>query len=151
MIYVGLPWKYLGREMLIASTISEASDTDLGTIGYKPKDPMHVKFTLVDSLICLNSVNLKPNFNKSNTELSNAIGLSSMDPILSTHPVFCYNKDSSAVVFEMTSLFTGHNDALSPMTKGGSGVNVTGTFNSKASILTDIKAFVDTVTIKSLL
>ena len=35
-LYVEVPLKTIGREMLIASTISEASDTNLGTIGYKP-------------------------------------------------------------------------------------------------------------------
>lgn len=38
-LYAEVPLKTIGREMLIASTISEASDTNLGTIGYKPKDP----------------------------------------------------------------------------------------------------------------
>ena len=33
-LYVEVPIKTIGREMLIASTISEASDTNLGTIGY---------------------------------------------------------------------------------------------------------------------
>jgi len=41
-LYVEVPLKTIGREMLIASTISEASDTNLGTIGYKPTDPIHV-------------------------------------------------------------------------------------------------------------
>ena len=50
-LYVEVPLKTIGREMLIASTISEASDTNLGTIGYKPTDPIHVKFTRIDTTI----------------------------------------------------------------------------------------------------
>ena len=49
-LYAEVPLETIGREMLIASTISEASDINLGTIGYKPKDPMHVKFTRIGSL-----------------------------------------------------------------------------------------------------
>ena len=64
-------------------------------------------------------------------------------------PVFCYTPDSSAVVFDMTTLFTGSNDQLSPMSNGGGVVSVSGTFNSKASTVTGIKAFEDNASIKS--
>lgn len=37
-VYFEIPMKYLEREMLLASTISEASDNNLCAIGYKPKD-----------------------------------------------------------------------------------------------------------------
>ena len=52
-LYAEVPLETIGREMLIASTISEASDINLGTIGYKPKDPMHVKFTRIDPTLYL--------------------------------------------------------------------------------------------------
>ena len=150
-LYIEMPVKYLNRELLIASTISEASDTDLGTIGYKPKDPMHVKFVKMDSLICMAQVNNIPTFDNTNATLSSAIKRSTIDPLLSSYPIYCYTKDSASVVFEMTSLFTGNDEKLSPMTKGGNGINITGTFNSKASRLGEIKAFEDNVTIKSYL
>ena len=35
-LYFEMPVKYLNREMLLASTISEASDNNLCAIGYKP-------------------------------------------------------------------------------------------------------------------
>ena len=55
-----VPLKTIGREMLIASTISEASDTNLGTIGYKPTDPIHVKFTRIDTTIYLSQAVVPP-------------------------------------------------------------------------------------------
>ena len=54
------PGQTIGREMLIASTISEASDTNLGTIGYKPTDPIHVKFTRIDTTIYLSQAVVPP-------------------------------------------------------------------------------------------
>lgn len=148
-LYFELPVQYIGRDLLIASTISEASDTDLGTIGYKPKPPMHVTFTRKDSLICLSEVNVAPKYDPNDVTLGRAMAKSTLDPILSTQPIFCYSPDSSAVVFEMTSLFTGNNDRLSPLAKGGAGVNITGSFNAKGSFLAEMKAFDDNVTIKS--
>lgn len=59
-LYVEVPLKTIGREMLIASTISEASDTNLGTIGYKPTDPIHVKFTRIDTTIYLSQAVVPP-------------------------------------------------------------------------------------------
>lgn len=41
-LYIELPKSYLGKEMLIASTISQVSDPNLGSTGYKPQAPMHV-------------------------------------------------------------------------------------------------------------
>lgn len=148
-IYFEMPVKYLGREVLIASTISGASDTDLGMIGYKPKPPMHVKFVKMDSLICMSKVNVAPRYDEGDAAMKKAIGISTLDPILNTMPVFCYTPDSSAVVFDMTTLFTGSNDQLSPMSNGGGVVSVSGTFNSKASTVTGIKAFEDNASIKS--
>ena len=62
-VYFEFPVKYLGREMLLASTISEASDNNLCAIGYKPKDPMHIKFTKTDSTIFMREVNVPATLN----------------------------------------------------------------------------------------
>ena len=59
-LYAEVPLETIGREMLIASTISEASDINLGTIGYKPKDPMHVKFTRIDTTLYLSEAVVPP-------------------------------------------------------------------------------------------
>ena len=34
-LYIEIPRKYLGRELLIAATVTGTSDTDVATIGYK--------------------------------------------------------------------------------------------------------------------
>ena len=73
-----MPVKYLGREVLIASTISGASDTDLGMIGYKPKPPMHVKFVKMDSLICMSKVNVAPRYDEGDAAMKKAIGMYQM-------------------------------------------------------------------------
>lgn len=152
-IYFEIPKDYLGREMLIASTISQVSDPNLGSTGYKPQAPMHVKFSLGDSTtVYMEEVNLLPDFNTKDVHMAKAVELNGMAPIIGTYPVFCETPDKSGVVFEMTKMFTGNDEKLAPVKSGTSaGVNMTVNFNSGASTLGDIKAFKDNVSIKSTL
>lgn len=149
-IYAELRKEYLGREVLIASTVTGSSATDLAAIGYKPTAPMHVRFVLADSTIQLCDVNVLPDFNTEDAAMARAIERSSRDAILSTFKVYSYNKDSSAVVFDVSSMFAANYERLAPVRSGTSGgVNMTATFNSAGMSLGDIKAFKDNVTIKS--
>lgn len=151
-LYVEVPLKTIGREMLIASTISEASDTNLGTIGYKPTDPIHVKFTRIDTTIYLSQAVVPPVHDTNDPHMSKAIGRSTLPPIMHSYPLVCYNRDSSAMVIEMTKFFSGDNELLAPIksTKGGV-VNITGKFKSEGSVINQIKSFEDNVTVKSYL
>lgn len=151
-LYVEVPLKTIGREMLIASTISEASDTNLGTIGYKPTDPIHVKFTRIDTTIYLSQAVVPPVHDTHDPHMSKAIGRSTLPPIMHSYPLVCYNRDSSAMVIEMTKFFSGDNELLAPIksTKGGV-VNITGKFKSEGSVIGQIKSFEDNVTVKSYL
>ena len=101
--------------MLIASTISEASDTNLGTIGYKPTDPIHVKFTRIDTTIYLSQAVVPPVHDTNDPHMSKAIGRSTLPPIIHSYPLVCYNRDSSAMVIEMTKFFSGDNELLAPI------------------------------------
>ena len=151
-IYLELPVKYLGKEMLIASTISGTSAADLAAIGYKPTEPLHVRFEMRDSTVLMSEVSALPDFDREDNSMSKAVMLNSLSPIINSFKVTCYSNDSSAVVFDASSLFVGNNEKLAPVKSGTSGaVNLTATFNSGGSVLGDIKAFKDNVTIKSML
>lgn len=150
-VYLEISKSIFNREMLLASTISEASDNNLGVIGYKPKPPMHIKFMQLDSTLYLSKVNISPSFDEENPFLSKAMKLSSLDPILNSYKVVCNNLDSTAVVADVTSLFLSNYDELSPMGTGSGAVKITGTYNSSGSSLAEIKAFEDNVVVKSYL
>ena len=150
-VYFEIPMKYLEREMLLASTISEASDNNLCAIGYKPKDPMHIKFTKTDSTIFMREVNVSATCNLNEGHIREVMARSFMDPIINSFKIYCYTNDSSAFLIDMTSLFTGNSERLAPISSGGGLVEITATFNSSGSILDDIKAFDDNVTVKSYL
>ena len=104
-VYFEFPVKYLGREMLLASTIS---DNNLCAIGYKPKDPMHIKFTKTDSTIFMREVNVSATCNPQEGHMREVMARSFMDPIIGSYKIYCYTNDSSAFLLDMTSLFTGN-------------------------------------------
>ncbi len=152
-LYVELPLASLGREMLIASTITGTSASDLATVGYKPTTPMHVKFSMVDSTIYMSQITVQPDYDKSDVAMAKAVGLNEMNPIIASYKMFCRNNDSTAVVFDLTSMFKGNHSKLAPVRNGGigGGVNLSVSFEGDGSYLGDIKAFSDNVTIKSTL
>lgn len=152
-LYIEFPMKYMGREMLIASTITESSAADLASIGYKPVPPIHVRFSKVDSTIFMKEVTVLPDYDVNNKAMAKAVELTGMDPILNSWKMTCWNKDSSAVVFDVTSMFSTNYERLAPIKSGAGsgGVNITANYNSAGAALGDIKAFKDNVTIKSVL
>lgn len=151
-LYIEMSKECFGRKMLIASTISGSSSADLASIGYKPTNPLHVRFIIRDSTVFLTEINVLPDYDTLNGPMSKAVRLNSMDPVINSFPVTCYNNDSSAVVFDASSLFVGNNDKLAPLKSGTTaGVNMTVSYNSGGSSLGEIKAFRDNVTIKSML
>lgn len=149
-VYIELPLEYMGREMLIASTITGSSAADLASVGYKPTAPMHVRFALVDTTVFLSEVNVLPDFDAANAPMKRAVELSSADPILGSYSVYCFNKDSSAVVFDVSKIFAGNYEPLSPVKASSTGgINMTATYNASGFALGDIKAFKDNVSIKA--
>lgn len=150
-LYVEVPLKTIGREMLIASTISEASDTNLGTIGYKPKDPIHVKFTRLDTTLYLSLAVVPPVHDTTDPHMTQAIRRSTLPPVIAAFNFFCYNRDSSAVVVDMTKFFAGDTPQLAPISNTSGAISITGKFKSEGSAIDAIKSFEDNVTIKSYL
>ena len=151
-LYAEVPLETIGREMLIASTISEASDTNLGTIGYKPKAPIHVQFTRIDTTLYLSEAPLPPVYDKSDPHMVKAIGRSSLPAIITSFKFVCYNQDSTAMVVDMTKFFAGDTPQLAPISDSSDGlISITGKFKSEGSAIDQIKAFEDNATIKSYL
>lgn len=149
-LYAELKLDYFDKEMLIASTITGTSAADLAAVGYKPTEPMYVKFTMADTCIFLKEITNKPDYDPQDQAMERAVMISNSDPVLTSFPFFCFNNDSTAVVFEMSKFFTGKNDRLAPVKSGVSnGISITATQNNALSSTEEIKAFKDNVTIKN--
>jgi hypothetical protein len=149
-LYFEIPLKYLDREMLLASTLSEITTPDFSDIGYKIHTPLHIKFTQTDSLIYLRQIH---SASVTTDNLQKAVSKAYGDPILYAYPVKAYNKDSSAVVIDMTALFVSNEKILGvfPDAVMGGLAKLNVVFKKEGSYLDEIKSFKDNLSIKSVL
>ena len=98
--------------MLIASTISEASDTNSGPSATNPRT-IHVKFTRIDTTIYLSQARRRPFDTNDPTCPRPSAGAPSRRSC--TPPAGLLHRDSSAMVIEMTKFFSGDNELLAPI------------------------------------
>ncbi len=148
-LYFEMPLKVLGREFLLASTTTETTDNSVATNGFKTKSPMHIRFSLRDSMIYMRTVNTKISYDESDTRIKSVVEQNFSDPNIEAYKVMAFNKDSSAVVFDITALFT--DDRLSPISSGSFPIAIKGTIDKAMASIYDLKTFVDNVSIKSAL
>ena len=150
-LYFEMPLKYMGRELLIASVVSETSNPDITTVGYKPQDPIHVKFEMIDSTVFLKKVNAMTEYDQSEKSLKKAIDKNFIGAFLKKYKPEAYNNDTTAVVFEVTSLFTGNEPQLNPVGGQVMGLNVNASPKSELAYLGAVKSFEDNVSIETYL
>lgn len=151
-VYIEIPMSYLGREMVLASTISEVSNPNYASIGYKPKDPIHFAFEMGDSTILMKNVEVDFTYDKSNANYAKAMKLNSLSPIINSFKIAAHTNDHKGVVFEVTSLFNTNNALIAPMGASNNGLmTVTASFVSSGSYVNEVKAFEDNAVIKSTL
>lgn len=149
-LYAEFPLQYLDREMLIATTISETTNTLEGNlnIGDKYYDPLHIQFTKEDSTIYLRQVNTEITYDK---ELQLAAGRNSGNAILVAYKILAYTPDSTAVVLDMTEILAkeGKIKELKPLPYASGMVKIDATLKPEASKLAEIKSFDDNLCVKS--
>ena len=151
-LYFEIPVKYLGREMLFASTLTSTSSNDFCDVGYKQNDPLHVRFTKIDSTIYLNEVNAFVTSNPKEPSLKKAIDKNFADAVLYSYKIAAYTPDSTAVVIDVTPIFTTDMKefAFLPTTIMGL-IQLNSVFNKDCVALGEVKAFDDNLSVKSML
>ena len=148
-LYFEIPLKYMNREMLLASTVTQVSDPDYCDIGFKSKQPLHLKFSKRDSSVFLHYVTTLATTDNLDKALNNIYG----DPIQYIYNIKAYNPDSTAVVIDMSPLFTTDAQELSFLSEESMGglVNTTYSFKKDATFLDGIKAFDDNLSIRTVM
>ncbi|MFA5713466.1 MAG: zinc-dependent metalloprotease [Bacteroidales bacterium] len=154
-LYFEIPLPLMGRDMLIASTVTETSDNANGIVGSKPT-PLHISFTLSGGAVQLRRVNSDVITDNPNSNIAKAIEKSSVGSIMKNMKIETYNPDSSAVVVDVTSIFVADNKDLSPFDPYSQytmfyGLKRTESFQQASSYLGEIKAFSDNIVVRSTL
>lgn len=151
-VFFEMPITMFDKDMLIGSTVTNVSDNGNAIVGAKPTDPLLVKFTRNKTNVQLREVTT--DYVTSETAIDSALLKSHADVILANPKIAAWNKDSTAVVFDMTSFFVSDNKKMTPFDKNSvyaSNYNRTENYKSENSYLVDVKAFSDNISIKSCL
>ena len=145
-IYFEFPLKHLGRELLIASTPSATSDPSAVNVGYKASSPQHMKFVMEDSTIFLMNCSTGTSVDDTK-EMKAAADMNFMDVPFQKLKLEAYNKDSSAVVFEVTKLLSSLSS--SPVNGSFYGRRISSQTKNGLSSIGKIKSFDDNVSIET--
>lgn len=150
-LYFELPVSLFGKDMLIGSTVTNVSDNANAIVGAKPTAPLLVKFTRNKTNVQLREVST--DYIASESSIDSALVKSHSDVILANPKIAAWTKDSTAVVFDMTSFFVSDNKKMTPFDENSvyGSYQRTQNYKSENSYLVDVKAFSDNVSIKSCL
>lgn len=151
-VYFEMPLRLFGRQMLLGSTITSVSDNGNGIVGSKPASPLLIRFTRNKTSVQLRQVD--NSFVTQDDAIDSAFLKSHTDIILANPKIVAWNKDSTNVVFDMTSFFVSDNKKMPVFDDNSvysSGYSRTTSFRSDCSYLSGIKAFSDNISVKSVL
>ncbi len=117
-VYAEIPFSLFDREMLFGTTVVESSDERESTAGIQTKPLKLVRFHSTDSTnVLLQQLNFV-SFSE-DSGISSALEGSSAPTTLALLKTEEFNKDSTAVLCDVTSLFSGDKPHLSPKYLGG--------------------------------
>uniref|UniRef100_A0AB33JQ52 Zinc-dependent metalloprotease n=1 Tax=Prevotella sp. GTC17262 TaxID=3236797 RepID=A0AB33JQ52_9BACT len=149
-LYFELPLKYLGKEMLLGGAVSSVTDATYISPGSRSLNPIDFYFELQDSSVVMKTPNtVVYNDGKASPELQSALNLNYRDPLFYGFKVETYNNDSSAVVFDVTSLLARPNSMLGVIPTTNGKFNIKASPKSDLSYIRSIKSFDDNLCVKN--
>lgn len=141
-LYMEVPTKLLGKEMILAGAISSTTDPTYITVGMKNFNPINFYFEKQDSNIVMKQPNtIIYNDGKASSQLKEALSLNYRDPLFTSFRIETYNNDSTAIVFDVTSLLARPNSLLPVMPKESGNFTISSSPKSELSFIRSIKSF----------
>jgi hypothetical protein len=147
-IYLELPIELMGRDFLVNSAITTASDISLA--GTKAAQSRYLIIDKTDSLILFRDPKYNVRLNEQDDNQEAAFALSRSNAIYKAFPIEGYTSDSTAVVFNATSYFSCSNKDvlnLSGRSYGGMLTIVSASPQSKTSFVDSVDAFDNCISI----
>ena len=152
-VYFEVPLSLLGKEMLIGSTITAITDNNFGSVGEKPKNPLHVTFMKTDSVVSLCGVSA--GYYTPDAKIAKRLEESHRPAIIQVFPVKAYSADSSAVVIDMTDYLLSDEERLNPFSYWAPATayprQLQKVFQKNNSQIEGMKAFDDNISVQSAL
>lgn len=154
-IYFEIPLSLMGRDFLLASTVSSSSDNTNAISGQKIRKPIHFQYKIENHnlLMVLPGDNL---LNSDDQNIENALANSNLKPVFKSFKVITYNPEKTNVVVDATDLFTGDQKEISPFDNRSKSTyygkaHRTTKIQKDECYIKEVKAFEDNISIRSVL
>lgn len=152
--YFEIPRDLLGRDYLLASRVTSISNNKDIAAGQMPRSPIHITFSADKKNVYMHMKNTTTECDTA-SNMYMAFVKNYVDPIWNAYKIEAMNPDSTAYVVDMTDLFVGDVEELSPFR----GANIwdvlmrkkplSGSLSSSKSSIIGVKAFPQNINIKS--
>lgn len=140
-LLIELPQHSLGRDMIIGATISSISNPQLGSLGFKNSNLIHIRFVEKDSTVVMQVVNSDLLYDSGNTAEAKAAALSFDNLDFYSFPVKGRSKKNNSVLFDASSFFLKEDRFFPIMGSRAGSFKVSYTHKENLSRIVGLKAF----------
>lgn len=112
-LYLEVPVNIMGKPMLFAAKVSQTSNNKDIIAGQMPVDPMLIEWSYDSERVYLHE-NSNNNICNPNESIYEGYVRNNITPILKAFPIKCFNKDSTAIVIDVTKYFVSDDKPFSP-------------------------------------
>lgn len=140
-VYLELPTKYLGKELMMGAKITSTTDPDYLAVGSMNSAPIVFRFEKQDSVIVMKAPNSIVYRRDASPELQKALELTYRDQSVESFTPEVYKADSSAVVLKINSLVTESSPFFEIVPSQQGPFKITSSRNSSLTFVRGLKAF----------
>jgi hypothetical protein len=149
--YFELPAGLLEKEILVVSRISgHVNGLNFGGAGMKSRPQQVIRFQRLHNQILLRSVSYN-NVAEEGTPIYTSVVNNNFEPIISTFKIEAFSKDSSAVVIDVTDLFTTDVEMIGALRSWERKQFKISGLDKSRSLITGMDAFPENVLVKHVL
>ena len=140
-VYLELPTKYLGKELMMGAKVTSTTDPDYLAVGSMNSAPIVFRFEKQDSVIVMKAPNSIVYRRDASPELQKALELNYRDQSVESFTPEVYKADSSAVVLKINSLVTESNPFFEIVPSQQGPFKITSSRNSSLTFVRGLKSF----------
>ena len=140
-VYLELPTKYLGKELMMGAKVTSTTDPDYLAVGSMNSAPIVFRFEKQDSVIVMKAPNSIVYRRDASAELQKALELNYRDQSVESFTPEVYKADSSAVVLKINSLVTESSPFFEIVPSQQGPFKITSSRNSSLTFVRGLKSF----------
>ena len=140
-VYLELPTKYLGKELMMGAKVTSTTDPDYLAVGSMNSAPIVFRFEKQDSVIVMKAPNSIVYRRDASPELQKALELNYRDQSVESFTPEVYKADSSAVVLKINSLVTASSPYVEIVPSQQGPFKITSSRNSSLTFVRGLKSF----------